>query len=1042
MSSNSPQPPDLDRIEKDFKTIAGLPAVLSAFIRDVAIWIRRRQCVELSTLFVVILLLVLFSKAAVDKYLSNASPYVYFVWAAIGLIFALNIFFELRKKLPLRHKAQDLGRRKAIKFLSSFEQEDAEIFSLLQGHAHRNLDDISENIIRPEFAFGVLKGKSGCGKSSYLKARLLAALAKTEVYRGVYIKFSNLDTVVTIREAFVAALRVSKAEVEGLGVIELLNKGIEVAAKDSPQFKSLILIFDQFEQFFVYTDDAERRSAFIEALADWYRDDALKMKVKILVAIREDWFARMDEIQGVLGYTLRVGSQSGGNSFYLRNFSAEEATGILEVIAQEDLGIEAEDTVRFDRTYMQEVLERELADPTDHLISPIDLQILAETIKQQNVTEMRSFNRTALQRLGGIEGLRRSFLESILEPLGAEQQKSAVKLLVALTNLEQQTRAGVQTLERLQEKLKGAVPTHEVVKIADELQKAALIAVVERDGVKGYELSHEGMIGAVIRLGEKVQDKVYRANQLLERRVNEWLGNNCKTRYLFNLRELWSLEQQKPYLLWGVKRQQKVKLIAKSKQRYYKIFGGAGGIFLLIIGGWFWLNFTTLGQLTQIRWELTSVSQQTRNPQYQSLAVQAFAKDENFEQAFKIVNQIQEPSDKVSALSSIAEASVKLNQPKLTSDLLHKAIESAKQIQKPYSNAIALISIAKANVKLNQPKQAADLLNEALTFTYQKEPSFNDTELGSIASDNIAFGNIVQVYIKLNQPKQSADLLDKAIESANKLPDSSFLDSSRKASALMSIVEAFVKLNQPKQAADLLNKALGSTNLIVDSFVKTNIISCIAEASFKLNQPKQAADFLNKALESANKQDSYYYKAIAISSIAKVYVKLNQPKLAADLLNKALESANQIQQYTPYPYSKVSALSSIAEAYITLNQPDQAVGLLNKVLDFANKQDSYLKDTTALSSIAEVSAKLNQPKQAADLLNKILDSASQIQDSSDKASALSSVAEANAKIGDWGQALAITQQCPSKNCEVESLAKVLIVYAEQQYPELKKEKKE
>jgi hypothetical protein len=618
-------------------------------------------------------------------------PIVYGVWMFLGVIFLVSLVLELRKRPAFKTIVP--GKRKAIKFLSSFEQEDAEIYGRLQGY--RDLGLILENIILPDFSFGVLKGRSGCGKSSYLKAGLLVALAKTEAYCGVYIKFSNLDPLATIREALVEALKLPKAEVEALGLIELLNKGIEVASEGSPQFKSLILIFDQFEQFFVYTDDAERRSAFIETLADWYRDDALKMKVKILVAIREDWFARMDEIQGFLDYTLRVGSQSGGNSFYLRNFSAEEATGVLEVMAQEDLGIEAEDTVRFDRIYMQEVLERELANPTDHLISPIDLQIIAESIKQQNVTEMRSFSRTALQRLGGIEGLRRTFLESILEPLRTEQQKSAVQVLVALTNLEQQTRAEVQTLERLQEKLKGAVPTQEVVKIADELQKAALIAVVERDGVKGYELSHEGMIGAVIRLGEKVQDKVYRANQLLERRVNEWLGNNCKTRYLLNLRELWSLEQQKPYLLWGVKRQQKVKLIAKSKQRYYRIFGGAGGIFLLIIGGWFWLNFTTLGQLTQIRWELTSVSQQTRNPKYQSLAVQAFAKDENFEQAFKIMNQIQEPSDKISALSSIAEASVKLNQPKLTSDLLHKAIESAKQIQKPYSNTREHPTLAK-----------------------------------------------------------------------------------------------------------------------------------------------------------------------------------------------------------------------------------------------------------------------------------------------------------------------------------------------------------
>jgi hypothetical protein len=36
MGSTPPSPPDLDRIEKGVKTITGLPAVLSAFVRDVA----------------------------------------------------------------------------------------------------------------------------------------------------------------------------------------------------------------------------------------------------------------------------------------------------------------------------------------------------------------------------------------------------------------------------------------------------------------------------------------------------------------------------------------------------------------------------------------------------------------------------------------------------------------------------------------------------------------------------------------------------------------------------------------------------------------------------------------------------------------------------------------------------------------------------------------------------------------------------------------------------------------------------------------------
>jgi hypothetical protein len=36
----------------------------------------------------------------------------------------------------------------------------------------------------------------------------------------------------------------------------------------------------------------------------------------------------------------------------------------------------------------------------------------------------------------------------------------------------------------------------------------------------------------------------------------------------------------------------------------------------------------------------------------------------------------------------------------------------------------------------------------------------------------------------------------------------------------------------------------------------------------------------------------------------------------------------------------------------------------------------------------------------------------------------------------------VSQKCTSKDCEVELLAKVLTIYAEQQHPQLKEEEKE
>ncbi|MGB8701956.1 MAG: hypothetical protein WCD18_21275, partial [Thermosynechococcaceae cyanobacterium] len=246
MTSNSPQPPDLNRVEKGFKAVTGLTNTLTDFLRWVAGMIRKRQWVDLLMFAIAVSIIFIGTKFTLAQFVQE--PVFYSLWMGLGMIFLVGLVLELRKKPVLKTIVP--GKRKAIKFLSSFELEDAEIYGRLQGY--RDLGLILETIILPDFRFGVLKGRSGCGKSSYLKAGLLAALAKTEVYRGVYIKFSNLDPLVTFREALGEALKLPKAEVELLGLVELLNKGIEAAAEGSPSFKFLILIFDQFEQFFVY----------------------------------------------------------------------------------------------------------------------------------------------------------------------------------------------------------------------------------------------------------------------------------------------------------------------------------------------------------------------------------------------------------------------------------------------------------------------------------------------------------------------------------------------------------------------------------------------------------------------------------------------------------------------------------------------------------------------------------------------------------------------------------------------------------------------
>lgn len=350
---------------------------------------------------------------------------------------------------------------------------------------------------------------------------------------------------------------------------------------------------------------------------------------------------------------------------------------------------------------------------------------------------MRAFNRTVFQKLGGIEGLRRSFLESMLEPLGIERKKSAVQVLVALTNLEQQTRSQVQTLEQVQEKVKATIAAKEVEKIVTYLQETGLITVAEKEGIKGFELSHEGMISAVIRLGEQVQDQAYRANQLLERRVNEWLGNRRSSRYYFNLKELWLIEQQKPYLRWGSRRQEKQALLRKSKQKISGVLGVVGSIIFLVIGVWSWLNYTTTGMITQVYWKLTNVSERISDPEYQAKAVTAFAKNGNFERALQLSDKITNSFYKANALRAIAETYDKLKQPDKAISLLEKALSAADTIDDSGDKANALTAISESAANLKQWKLALK--------TYEECPG-DDCKVSTLA-------NILTIYAEQQNPE-------------------------------------------------------------------------------------------------------------------------------------------------------------------------------------------------------------------------------------------------------------------------------------------------
>ncbi len=933
------------------------------------------------------------------------------LWILAGVLWLWTIYEAARTKKDALTQAEKFTERKAIKGLRPFTEADREIFQYLE--RDRPLQECLAKINGEDFRFGILFGESGCGKTSFLQAGLMPQLCEPESkIQGIYVPFSDRDPLLTIHQALVEQLPLMPEAFNQADLLELLCQGVEAASKP------LILVFDQFEQFFVHFNRKEDRQFFIQALADWY-DHPEPPPVKFLISIRKDFYAYLVELKKAFGERYSLSNQE---VIELEKFSPEQATKVLEVITKTE-------NLEFDRHFIAEVAAEELASRKDGLISPVDLQILAWTITDHKIVELQAFNQTALQKLGGIQGLLTRFLEAALQARVTDLQREAtVKVLLGLTDLKHQARTGALTLREVQVKLPD-LNSHIVEETVNWLagESICLITSVEREGVSSYELAHEQIIPALLEISGKFISEANRATKLLDRRVNLWLGSHRSSRFRLNLWELWLIRSQKPYLIWGKKRQQKERLIAASWQASHKkiaLVAAIGVLLTLIWWGW----QSPPAQLWQIRRDLTYWTMKVDDEMAGQAAV-AFAKDRNFAKAEEICDQeIQEPKIAAKALTTSALVANKLQQRAIVTLLLQKALVSAEHIDDSYSRVEVLTAIASAYVQLKNPQQVSRLLQKAVANA--EEIDYYDHQAQALTA-------IVEVTRQLHDSKQAAQLLQKILASADQIDHAYY-----RATVLTAIASAYIQLPDSEQAAQLLQKAFDSADQIDASQPRVELLTVIAAAYIQLPDSDQAFKVLLKALVSAEHIDNSDSRASALSLIAGASSQLPDSSQAFQLLEGILDSSQQISA----PLDRAKTLMAIAEASSQLPDSSQAAQLLEKILASTRQIPSPRERASTLKTIAAVYIQLPDSSQAAQLLTEALASAEQIDASNYKAWELRAIATTSSQLPDskqasklLEQALASAEQIDSYNSRARAL--VVIATAYMQLPDSKQASK-
>ncbi|MEW6128687.1 MAG: protein kinase [Acidobacteriota bacterium] len=406
--------------------------------------------------------------------LARPQSYSRFTQAALLLISlgCFAIYFIAREKARTRFTALPKGA--AFRGLLPFQEADSQRFY------GREIETLAlfEMVAHRDFRFGVLFGESGCGKTSLLQAGVVRKLWDTG-YVPIYSR--------AYKEPLAAILDECKKRSRlAIGDSETPTDYVQRVAREMNG--CLILICDQFEEFFVNFKTPEEREPFIRFISECH--NRKRLPVKVLISMRSDflYFINAEFARFIAEPLLSA------KLYHLRTFNEEQAATVIERSA-------AIANLPFEKSLIKQVAH----DLTDAgAVLPSELQIVGEQLQTKRI-----FSLGAYRQVGGKETLVYSFLEDVIQASG---DKEAAQLLLRCLISDENTRLTL-TLDEISHRLQRSKET--VRQLLNLFAESRLIRELQDDVPWRYELMHEYLIEKINQVTGKVMDATQRANRLL-----------------------------------------------------------------------------------------------------------------------------------------------------------------------------------------------------------------------------------------------------------------------------------------------------------------------------------------------------------------------------------------------------------------------------------------------------------------------------------------------------------------------------------------------
>ena len=376
------------------------------------------------------------------------------------------------------------------KFLYAFDIEDANIFF----GRDAAVDALYRTMLRDRLT--ILHAKSGAGKTSLLNAGLSPRLigeGRLPVYARAYD-----DPVLAIKRAIVPPSQT--AWLEPLAKLNLYDFLSLTCTHLNRQAQELVIILDQFEEFFIFWPEPDHRRPFIDALADCYDDKSLP--VRFIIALRKDYYSDVADFQR------RIPTLFNNEVRLAAMTQAEAHTAITGPVAKIGRPV----------SYEPELLDLLLADLTRGDVELPHLQIICTKLYETLTPPEATITLAAYEGLGQAQGILSSYLNQVLDRLPHQEGSLAREILKALVSSEATKRVLSDTTMAASVK----VTVEELHPLLTQLVKDRLLRRLEGGGETSYEIAHEYLIEE-IRAWLDVADLEFKqAEELLAREVQSW----------------------------------------------------------------------------------------------------------------------------------------------------------------------------------------------------------------------------------------------------------------------------------------------------------------------------------------------------------------------------------------------------------------------------------------------------------------------------------------------------------------------------------------